>query len=411
MTILNNEAFPKVRASSINVLMLTPTLGAGGAERVFVSLIKHFLGVNVTAIITRFGDAPNDAGLVREARRHTKVIVTDSDDSFRSAISKESHRAHIVLSWGISDLADVRVPHVPFVDVSHTSHEWHAFNEASDRDAITGANFAIAVSSSARKAYPEKYRPQVEVIPNGIETSRTSPRLGRSVQRESWRIKKTTKVVLYMGRFNAEKRPMLTLEAIEELKKWNKTRRASDPRDFMLIAAGPESPWRTEFQQVAAKRLPDLVAFPQYETHVGDLLAAADCLCISSEFEAHPLVMLEAFHAGLPVVTTSFDSLDEPFVRNAEGATSYREFCWPVPINCSAEQLARAIESAVDERNSDRCLAAQRIVSSAYTADMMAATYERYLFGCVRDWLAASVFPPLAFNESESSQKKRGGAS
>lgn len=380
---LSNSVFPTERTRSIRALIVVPGLGAGGAERSFVTLAKHFQAVEVTAIVVR-QTANASPALMGEAARVTRVVAPEDRD-FVDAVEREAERAHVVLTWGISDLALVRRRiERPVIDVSHTSGEWDRLRPIMAK-AAEGANYLAAVSASAAEAYPEAFRGEVRVIPNGIEPSRCSPRLGREDCRRSWGIGEDEPVALYLGRFSEEKRPLLLLDAL-----------SSAPK-FKLLAAGPPSAMKNEFAASAARRLPGRTAFPAFSTHVGDLLACADCLVMPSATEAHPLTLLEAFFAKCPVVACDWPSLAEPF-----GPSTYRDHVWHVPVDFRPDLLASRMVEARAGAKTERVFEAHDIVAEHYLADRMAARWERMIFDVLKEWFSYSVFPPIVFNGEQS---------
>lgn len=375
---LSNSVFPTERTRSIRALILVPGLGAGGAERAFVTLAKHFQAVEVAAIIVRqTGNASRS--LLDEAARVTRV-VTPAEVDFVDAVEREAEAVHVVLTWGIADLALVRKRIArPFIDVSHTAGEWEQLRPVMAK-AAEGANYLAAVSQSAAAAYPEDYRSEVRIIPNGIEPSRCSPRLGREDCRRSWGIADDQPVALYLGRFSEEKRPLELIDALTL-------------NGFTLIAAGPPSAMKNEFAAKAARVVPGRTAFPPFSTHVGDLFACADCLAMPSATEAHPLALLEAFFAKCPVVACDWPTLAEPF-----GGSTYRDHVWPIPIDFNPRDLSNAMVEAAALSKSEKVLNAHDVVAEHYLADRMAARWERFIYDVLKEWFSYSVFPPLVFN-------------
>lgn len=376
---LSNGVFPTARTRSIRALIVIPGLGAGGAERCFVTLAKHFQAVETTAIVVRQTDNASPE-LMGEAARATRVVTPD-DAGFVAAVEREAERAHVVLTWGLSDLATIRRRiDRPFIDVSHTAGEWEQLRPIMAK-AAEGANYLAAVSVAAAKAYPEQYRDEVRIVPNGIEPSRCSPRLGREDCRRSWGLGEDEPVALFLGRFAVEKRPLALLDALQH------------SAHFKLLAAGPPSAMKNEFAAQAARRYPGRTGFPPFSTHVGDLLAVADCLVMPSSTEAHPLTLLEAFYAKCPVVACDWPSLKEPF-----GPSFYEDHVWRLPIDFSPADLASRMVEASAGRESERVFTAHDIVAEHYLADRMAARWERLIFEVLKEWFSYSVFPPLVFN-------------
>ncbi|HET6404502.1 MAG TPA: glycosyltransferase [Candidatus Thermoplasmatota archaeon] len=126
---------------------------------------------------------------------------------------------------------------------------------------------------------------RVEVLPNPV------PPLPRHDPREA-RAKlglPEGPLVLYLGRLARVKRVDRLLEAVRQM------------RDTHLVIAG-EGPEEAELRKAAGERVRFLGRVD--EPTKAMLLQAADVLCLPSEHEGQPLVLLEAMSVGTPVVAT-----------------------------------------------------------------------------------------------------------
>jgi len=102
-------------------------------------------------------------------------------------------------------------------------------------------------------------------------------------------------LVLAVGRLAPQKSYDLLLEAAT---RW----RARDPQPLVLIAG--EGPQRPLLQaRIDAGELP--VRLLGHRTDVPDLLAAADVVVLTSQWEARALIAQEALQAGRPLVATA----------------------------------------------------------------------------------------------------------
>lgn len=379
---IHNKAFPKRRQKPIRAAVVIPGLGAGGAERSFVTLARHLQGIEIERFVIRTRSTVSEE-LLAELRSICPVIeFADGDEDFRSKIFINCSRVHVVLTWGLADLAHLRadISDVPFIDVCHTSAVWESVARVM-KGSAEGANYLAAVSESARDAYPEEFRDSVRVIHNGIESSRCAPRMGRELVRRSWGIKDDQRVALYCGRFSDEKRPISLIDSL--------------PEDVLLIAAGPDSEKKIEFAQAASSRAPGRTAFVPFSTHVGDLMAAADALVMPSLTEAHPLTMFEAFFARLPVVACDWPFLDEAVPGYP---LKWRDLVVAIPVEFTTPQLRDAFDVAAKSRTNDRVLKAHLVTCDHFLADQMAARWELYIEECLRRWNSYAINPPMVIN-------------
>lgn len=377
---IHNSAFPKKRQPAVKAIVVIPGLGAGGAERCFVTLAKHFLGVKIVAFIVRNRDSASPE-LVSEAKATGAEVVFplgSTADDFARAINHWAERSHIALTWGLADLAALRRDaDIPFIDICHTASEWDGLKPVMAGTA-EGANFLAAVSASAAGSYPVEVQGQVTVIHNGIEAERAAPRAGRDRVRSAWRLSPDQKVALYVGRFSREKRPEMLLDL---------------PDDWILVAAGPESEGKDSFAAAARQRRPGRTAFVPFSTHVGDLMVMADRLIMPSVTEAHPLTMFEAFYAKLPVICCDFPFLRESWRSPPDDHLAFRDLVTTIPIDFQPADLLAALND--DPPNVDL---AHDVTCEHFLAGSMAARYEHFIAKCLSRWVSFAIDPPLIYN-------------
>jgi rhamnosyl/mannosyltransferase len=141
-------------------------------------------------------------------------------------------------------------------------------------------------------------------------------------------------LVLFVGRFRWYKGLPVLLDAMDKI-------------DALLLVVGSGSSAQEERlrDQAAGLRHPERVAFLGTIERLAPLLAAADVFCLPSTHraEAFGYVLLEAFRAGLPAVTTELGT-GTSYV-NVDGKTGF-----VVPPRDS-NALARAIESILSDRS------------------------------------------------------------
>lgn len=171
--------------------------------------------------------------------------------------------------------------------------------EADYAAAAAGLAAVIAVSDAAAASWRPvlaRLAPAVRLaaIPNGIEPP---PVLrDRATTRAALGIPETAPLLLSVGRFTAQKDHRTLIRAVRRL------------NGVRLILAG-DGPERGACEGAAAGA--PGIAFLGQRADIGDLMAAADLLVLSSRFEGLPLVLLEAMALGLPVVSTRIDSAVE----------------------------------------------------------------------------------------------------
>lgn len=128
-------------------------------------------------------------------------------------------------------------------------------------------------------------------IHNGIEPSRS--KFSRSETRARLGIGEAP-MLITVARLTEQKRHDVLLHALPRV-----LRHHPDTR-LLLVGCGP---LQEMLQQMADDLgVADHVRFLGWRNDIPDLLVAADAFCLPSYFEGHPLVLMEAMEAGLPVV-------------------------------------------------------------------------------------------------------------
>lgn len=165
--------------------------------------------------------------------------------------------------------------------------------------------------------------------------------------------------LLFVGRFEAAKDPMLMLE----------TMRLFPGASAQLIMLGRGALERQMRDYIAQHRLETRVRLvgPQPQAQLVRWLNAADCLCMSSAFEGMPLAMLEALHCGLPVLSTAASGETLRILQRPAGL---------VVAERSAAALARGVAELLS-REPDR--AACRAAAAPYAARAaLGSLYQKY---------------------------------
>jgi len=167
--------------------------------------------------------------------------------------------------------------------------------------------------------------------------------------------------VLFVGRFEAAKDPLLALEAMRHMA--GAGRRAQ----LVMIGRGTLEPRIRAY--IDEHRLGECARLlgPQPQSELASWLNAGDCLCMSSAFEGMPLAMLEALQCGLRVVSTAAGGESPRILRAGAGLL--------VPER-SAPALARGIDEVLS-RAPDR--GACQTAAAPYAArTALAALYAKY---------------------------------
>jgi glycosyltransferase involved in cell wall biosynthesis len=135
----------------------------------------------------------------------------------------------------------------------------------------------------------------IEVIPNGVDISPYMDVI-EPLSRESLGFSPQDKVLIYTGRLGPEKNIPFLLRA------FNGARQAYPDVKLLVVGDGPEREnleERVELMGISASvRFTGLVPYGQIRRY----LSAADAFMTASVTEVHPLSVIEAMAAGLPVL-------------------------------------------------------------------------------------------------------------
>ena len=351
----------------IRVAFLTPSLHTGGAERFILTLARHFQHCIPTAVIQlpmsgtvlRHFTDPAIERQMGQAMRIERCNVYGED--LQAMVTNACRDADVLITWGIANLNFyTRHLPIPVVEVSHASGEWDEQVKVTHQSP-TGATHLVAVSETAKDAFPEEVRHHATVLYNGIDCEHVMPRLGRDRQRAAWQINGNINVALFLGRFAEVKRPGLFVDAVAEL-----------PEDWVGVMVG-HGPMEEELKAKVVAECPGRVLFPGPVSHAGDAFAASDVFVMTSKAEGHPLTLTEAWIAGKPCVCT-----DLPFLAEALKILNLS----PCQIAGSdAGLIAREITTAAEcEPTEER----RTVARQHFSASAMACRWEQHLCDIVQ---------------------------
>jgi glycosyltransferase involved in cell wall biosynthesis len=175
---------------------------------------------------------------------------------------------------------------------------------------------------------------QCQTIYNGADLEEFHPirRTNyRRVQRGRWQSAEDEVVILFMGRLEYPKQPMLLVEIAERLEALG----LDAPWRLVVAGSGPEE--NALRVAIRAKRLDGRVSLLGWQDDPHGVLHAADIVLLVSLAEGLPRSLIEAQATGLPIVASSAKG-------NREVVTAESGFlCPPRDADAFARALARLI--------------------------------------------------------------------
>ena len=182
------------------------------------------------------------------------------------------------------------------------------------------ADRVIAVSGALKREVQWMYEVpdwKVSVVYNGVNVSNYDGWVEPSHIRGRYAIGPTDPVVLFVGRITQQKGPDLLMEAFPNVLKHH-------PRTKFVFAGEGEMRRSIESRahQLGVAHATRFVGFQNNGT-LSDLYKACDVVCVPSRNEPFGIVILEAWSAGKPVVTTRNGGPEEFVWHQVNGLKVY----------------------------------------------------------------------------------------
>lgn len=201
---------------------------------------------------------------------------------------------------------DMSVIRDPNSDILWRRAPW--MYELMEKRAFAGMRHIFAVRQSAVQRYRRLYPDLAErfsFIPTWVDSTVFAPpssEAERMRERADFRSRNSlpadARLLVFVGRLDQQKDPLLLIEALELCV-------ARNPRIFLLIVG--DGVLRSRVEEAARVRnMSQRIQFMGVRPppQIAAILRAADLYVLTSAYEGMPIAMLEALATGLPVVTT-----------------------------------------------------------------------------------------------------------
>jgi len=223
----------------------------------------------------------------------------------------------------------------------------------------------IAVSHTVEKSFgnfPIRYRRRLRVIPNGVPLRSSTKSKGQA--REYFRLPQHVVLLGCVGRLSEQKNQDFLFPAIKRME------------DVHLVLAGDgecRSKFTQDIEQASLSQRVHILGSIR-EAEIPEFLAALDLFVLPSRYEGMPLALLEAMHAGVPIVASDIPSVREVMDSPEQEATG---LILPIESDEVWEDAVRDI--LTDEARFRRIAEAAQRRGQEFSLDHMVDRYEACL--------------------------------
>lgn len=243
---------------------------------------------------------------LRNRIRFDRVLIVESNLSFGDiSYAHFCHRAYLQRHWGKNDSSGLR---------RWLRWIFHKFQASVEPWSFHRVQHIVVPSQGLARELEMEYphsKGKIHVFPNPVDTQRMRP--PEASEREHLRQKfglcaeDLMLIFVALGDFERKGLPLI-LEALARL---------NLPQIKLFIVGGEEDLISTYQSRVKKMDLEEKVVFTGMQKDVRPYLWASDIFLLPSSYEVFPLVVLEAAAAGLILVVTALNGVEE-FLKDGE---------------------------------------------------------------------------------------------
>jgi glycosyltransferase involved in cell wall biosynthesis/GT2 family glycosyltransferase len=311
------DYIPPLRQTRRRIGLFTPHLGVGGAESVLLEFASQIDRSKYEVLL--IATQSRDSRLLPEWRERAdwiydlaQLVPGEKAPRFLYSIAVNWELDVLVMqnsaaAYSILPALKEKRPAARVVDILHAVDEdWDFF--AATLEVAAHLDRRVVISEAGRKRLEEMDTPaeEIRLIRNGVDLEYFDPaRFERGGLRRQLGLKPSTAIVLFAGRLDPIKRPLLLPEVAQELLRI----RGKGATHFVVAGDGPDAARLRSVVQT--RRLEREFTLLGHVPDIAELLAEADVLLIPSQGEGIPLVLLEALAMRVPVVACRAGAIEE----------------------------------------------------------------------------------------------------
>lgn len=244
--------------------------------------------------------------------------------------------------------------------------------EAIERRLFERVDSIFTVRQSAVIRYGELYprlKRRFRFIPTWVDTTVFRPDEPevrahvRSQVRRDLGVAESARLLIFVGRLDQQKNPLLLLEAVRTC-----LRDQPDLHLMMVGDGGLRSKVEASIQSGGMQSNVTLLGV-RSPTQIAALLRGADCFVMSSAYEGMPIAVLEALATGLPVVSTDVGEIRLVVQEGVNGAISTAQ---------SVDALSAALLRALGRLEAIRGVPSSTSVENYHPANVLNILYENH---------------------------------
>ena len=329
----------KKAKQGVNILCLVPEVVIGGSEKVILDVVRkltpqgfvfHLMAAakEENAWCRSFLNAFKNTVLLRKS---FNMFDSQTDEEYYAYLKFLIPLLNIKILLISNSLSPYRClarlkkefSAIKVVDLLHTAH-FYTTNEKT-HFAVPFIDRRVCISNGIKEYVVQQYRQggidsslegKITVIYNGHDTERLKRGVAyEGVFKQKHKLDKDIKILTYIGRLSAEKRPLVFVDIAKQIKL-----KMPDEK-FMFVMAGNGVLKSIVKDRISQHKLEDdfILTGTVDNAEVFSILMDTNILLIVSSLEGLPLVALEAMLMNIPVISTDVGSVKEAIKHSENG--------------------------------------------------------------------------------------------
>lgn len=297
----------------MKIVQVTPSLNLGGGEKFTVDLCNELTKIPTNEVyLIVLQKIDNDNILYRIINENVHLLEVNKTSAFSiksvATVFKLLHSikpdiVHTHLRGLIYSSVGIVFLKIPTLHTIHTLAEKEIGKTVRKVYRVLFNYFKVhpvSISNEVLKSVKKVYGDNKNILVlNGVSKPTLTDEQEDVKQKiESYKHDNKTKVLVNIASINDNKNQLMLIDIFNEFKE--------DNENIILLLVGSASGVHLPYLEKCKERAKDNmnIYFMGAVPNVGDYLASADAICLSSKYEGLPLVVLEAMSLGVPTLAT-----------------------------------------------------------------------------------------------------------